>query len=86
MLDWYSAVEKLTSLPAERLRLARKGRLNAGADADVVIFDPAIVRDCAVFDRPTLPPVGIDRVFIGGTEAARNGEILDARCGRAVRR
>ena len=52
----------------------------------MVIFDPAIVRDCAVFDRPTLPPVGIDRVFIGGTEAARNGEILDARCGRAVRR
>ena len=46
------AVRKMTSLPAEHFRFARRGRLELGYAADVVIFDPSSVRDSATFERP----------------------------------
>ena len=82
----YDAIERMTAMPAEKLGLAAKGRLNVGADADVVIFDPETVTDCASFTEPTLPPKGIEYVFIGGELAARDGVILRADLGRSVRK
>ena len=81
-----SAIAMMTTLPAQRLHLNNKGRLNVGSDADVVIFDPERVRDCATFEQPVLPPEGIDYVFVGGELAAENGKIVSPRCGHAVRR
>ena len=81
----YDAIAKMTAIPAARYRLANKGRLNVGADADVVIFDPERIRDNATFADPILPPEGIDCVLVGGTLAARNCEIVNGRCGRSVR-
>lgn len=81
----YQAVEKMTAMPARRLGLKNKGRLNIGADADIVIFDPEIIADRATFKQPMLPPVGIDRVLIAGRTAAAGGSIVDGCCGRAVR-
>lgn len=82
----YAAVEKMTAMPANRLHLENKGRLNVGADADVTIFDLAGIRDGATFRDPILPPKGITHVFIGGTLAAKDGEILNAACGKAIRK
>ena len=85
LMDWSTAIARMTALPAERLKLPCKGRMNVGADADVTIFDPAKIRDRATFDAPALPPEGIEVVLVGGTVAVRGGEIIQGHCGRAVR-
>lgn len=82
----YEAVDKMTNLPARRLGLSNKGRLNAGADADVVILNYTSIRDNASFQNPTLPPNGIDTVLIGGEIALENGHIVNGRLGRAIRK
>lgn len=81
----YDGIAKVTSMAAQRLGLRTKGRLNAGADADIVIFDPERIRDGATFRDPLLPPSGIDTVLVAGEIAARNCEIVNPQLGRAVR-
>ena len=84
-LSLYDAIEKMTAMPAQRLGLANKGRLNAGADADITIFDYEKIRDGATFSEPALPPTGIDYVLIGGEVAAKDCRIVKANCGKAIR-
>lgn len=84
-ISLYDAVAKITAMPATRLGLANKGRLNVGADADITIFDPVAVADCATFREPTLAPRGIDYVFIGGKLAAKDCCIINGNCGSSVR-
>ena len=85
-MDWMTGIAKLTSMPADRLGLKRKGRLNVGADADIVIFDPARIRDRADFENPMLPPEGVDYVFIDGEIAAMDCRIQKTNLGRAIRK
>ena len=85
-MNLYDAVAKITALPAARLLLETKGRLNVGADADITIFDFEKIRDGATFAEPALPPQGIDYVLIGGEIAAQNCEIVNHNCGKAVRK
>ena len=75
----------MTALPAARLGLSNKGRLNVGADADITIFDPARVKDRATFPEPTLPPEGIEYVFLGGEPALEHGKLLRDDLGRSAR-
>lgn len=82
----YDAINKMTAMPAQRLGLAQKGRLNVGADADVVIFDLKTVADKATFLEPTLAPVGIEYVLMNGEIAMQNGKILRGNLGRALRK
>lgn len=84
-LTLYQAVEKMTAQPAARLRLRGKGRLNAGADADITIFDPARIQDRATFEAPAAPPEGIEYVLLGGEIALEHGRILRTDLGRSVR-
>ena len=58
----------------------------SGIDADVVIFDPETVCDCASFTEPTLPPKGIEYVLIGGELAAMDGTVVCGDLGRSVRK
>mgnify|MGYP003308420699 CR=1 FL=1 len=84
-LSLYSAIEKMTALPARRLGLTSKGHLGAGADGDITIFDYDAIRDRATFEEPALPPEGIEMVLIGGKVVLKDGKILTDTCGRAVR-
>ena len=82
----YQAIEKMTAMPADRLHLENKGRLNVGADADITVFDFDTVQDGATFAEPALEPKGIDYVFIGGELALDHGTIVKETCGKAVRK
>ena len=79
------AIAKLTSVPADRLRLHDRGRLSAGAFADVVVFDPARISDTATFERPFQYPVGISLVLVNGRVTLRDGERASNTYGRALR-
>lgn len=85
-ISLYDGVAKITADPARRLGLAGKGRLSAGADADITIFDLDAVRDRATFAQPNLPPEGIEYVILGGEVVLEKGKILKDHCGKAVRK
>ncbi len=66
--------------------MRRKGRLQAGRDADIVVFDPEAVTDRASYLDSTRPSAGIRHVLVDGTFVVRDGAIVtDARPGRPVR-
>ncbi len=79
------AVRRMSALPAENLKLKERGRLAPGFFADVVVFDPDLVRDKATYDRPHQLAEGVDHVIVNGTLALENGEPTTARPGRVVR-
>ena len=85
-LSLYDAIDRMTAMPARKLGLAGKGRLNVGADADVVVFTLEEAEDLATFQNPTLPGRGIDYVWIGGRLAARDCRIVAGDLGRSVRK
>ena len=78
------AVRRLAALPADTLRLERRGRLLPGHYADVVIFDPATVQDHATFDRPHQYATGVRDVLVNGVAVLRDGEHTGATPGRVV--
>ena len=79
------AIRKLTSLPANNLKLHDRGRLVPGYYADVVIFDPKTIQDHATFDKPHQYSTGVRDVFVNGVQVLRNGEHTGALPGRVVR-
>lgn len=85
-LSLYQAIEKMTSMPAQRIGLPTKGNLAPGSDADVVIFDPKTIQDRSTFDQPDLAPEGIDYVLVGGEIACDHGKLVNTRLGKALRR
>jgi dihydroorotase-like cyclic amidohydrolase len=90
-LSLAQALAKCSLEPARLLQdrvpaLRQKGRMQAGADADVVVFDPAAITDRASYRRSTLPSAGIRYVLVNGAFVVRDGGIVaDARPGRPVR-
>ncbi|MCB1008687.1 MAG: D-aminoacylase [Acidobacteria bacterium] len=79
------AIRRLTSFPARNLRLDRRGSLQPGSYADVVVFDPATIADRATFERPHQLAVGVEQVFVNGRAVIRDGEHTGATPGRFVR-
>jgi N-acyl-D-aspartate/D-glutamate deacylase len=76
------ALRKMSLMPAQRLETAtvsarRKGRLQTGADADIVVFDPATVTDHATYDAPRAPSTGVEYVVVNGTVLVDHGQIVD---------
>jgi len=80
------AVRKMTSFAAQTFGIKGKGLLKEGFDADVVVFDPKTVKDCATFEAPYAPPEGIDHVLVNGVAAVENGRLTGRRAGRVIRR
>jgi len=79
------AIRRMTSLPAENLKLDRRGRLKVGYFADVVIFDPAKIQDHATYERPHQYATGVIHVFVNGVQVLKDGEHTGATPGRVVR-
>ena len=79
------AIRKLTSLPAENLKIRERGRLKEGYFADIAIFDPAKIQDHATFEKPHQYSTGMVHVFVNGVQVLKDGEHTDARPGRVVR-
>ncbi len=79
------AVRKLAALPADVLNIKRRGRLEPGYYADVVVFDPDTVTDHATFVEPHQYATGMAHVFVNGQQVLENGEHTGATPGRVVR-
>ncbi len=79
------AIRRLTSFPAENLKLRGRGRLAEGYFADVVVFDPESIQDHATFEKPHQLATGVTDVFVNGVAVLRNGEPTGEKPGRFVR-
>ena len=86
LLDLPSAVRKMTSLPADQVGLRDRGRIARGMKADLVVFDPATVRDEASFDDPHRYATGIVHVLVNGEPVVEAGRHTGARPGKLLRR
>ncbi len=84
LMSFETAVFKMTGMPAKRLGLRDRGVLREGGFADVVIFDPAAIRDAATFIDPHQYPVGIETVLVNGVIAVESGRPSGVRAGRVL--
>jgi N-acyl-D-amino-acid deacylase len=78
------AVRKMTSFPAQRLSLADRGVIRPGLRADLVLFDPARIRDAATFERPHQYAEGVSLVIVNGEVIYEQGAMTAARPGRVL--
>ena len=78
------AVRRLTRFPADNLELDRRGRIEEGYFADIVVFDPETISDCATYEEPHQYAVGMRDVIVNGTPVLRDGEHTGQFSGRAL--
>jgi len=86
------ALRKMSLMPAQTLegfvpQMKKKGRLQVGMDADIVVFDPETISDVGTYDEPNQPAVGVQTLLVNGVAVVAEGElILDAAPGQPIRR
>ncbi|MEO7650437.1 MAG: D-aminoacylase [Bryobacteraceae bacterium] len=81
-----TAVRKMSALPANRLKLYDRGRINRGMAADLLVFDPKRVQDTASFTKPLSFSEGIPYVIVNGKVAIDNGAFSAENGGAVLRR
>jgi N-acyl-D-amino-acid deacylase len=79
------AIRKMTSLPADRLGLADRGILRQGMKADVVVFDPATIKDMATYENPAQYTKGVAWVLVNGKAVVADGKPTNALPGQVLR-
>jgi N-acyl-D-amino-acid deacylase len=84
VLTLEDAVRKMTTLPAQILGLRDRGQIREGFAADLVVFDPATVRETNSFDKPKSYPVGIPYTIVSGVVVIDGGKHTGARPGRPL--
>ncbi len=90
-LTLMEAIRKMSLMPAQMLERStpaarQKGRLQEGADADIVVFDPQTITDRSTFDKPMEPSVGVHYELVAGTVLIDDDKIVpDQFPGRAIR-
>jgi N-acyl-D-aspartate/D-glutamate deacylase len=85
VLTLEDAVRKMTSQAAIRVGIIDRGLIRPGMMADLVVFDPATVRDVATFEEPNRYSAGMRHVLVNGQAVVTDGAITAARPGRALR-
>ena len=85
LIPLQEAIRKLAALPADNLKIDRRGRLQEGYFADVVVFDPETIQDHATFVEPHQFATGMMHVFVNGVQVLENGDHTGATPGRVVR-
>jgi N-acyl-D-amino-acid deacylase len=85
LLSWEEGVRKMTSASARRIGCLDRGILHPGFVADLVVFDPDILRDTATYQNPRSYPEGVSFVVVNGTVVIDEGEPTGATPGRALR-
>ena len=78
------AIRKMTSLPAEHFKFARRGLIKPGYAADIAVFDPQSVGDTATFEKPHAFAAGVPYVLVNGVVVVRKGEHTGARPGQIL--
>ena len=85
VLSFPMAIHKMTRMPADRIGLHDRGRIEVGAVADIAVLDPKRVIDRATFENPHQFSEGVQHVFINGQAVLLNGEMTGERPGRVLR-
>ncbi|PWT72027.1 MAG: aminoacylase [Bacteroidetes bacterium] len=78
------AIYQLAKLPADNLKIKKRGELKVGYYADILVFDPSSFKDNATFDKPHQFATGMADVFVNGVEVLRDGSHTGAKPGRVV--
>jgi len=86
LLSLQQAIYKLAKLPAVNLKLEKRGELKVGYYADVIIFDPAKVKDQASYDKPHQYSLGMIHVFVNGIQVLKNNVHTGATPGRFIKK
>lgn len=87
LLPLEQAIHKMTGMSAQRFRIGERGLIAPGYWADVVVIDPARVRDAATFEHPTRASEGVERVWANGVLSYTEvGGLTGQRAGRFVKR
>jgi len=84
LITLQEAIRKLAALPADTLKLERRGRLRENNFADVVVFDPARIQDHATYENPHQYATGMVHVFVNGVQVLKDGNHTGAKPGRFV--
>jgi dihydroorotase/N-acyl-D-amino-acid deacylase len=84
-LSLEDAIRKFSALPAQRMRLTDRGVLKEGMWADVVVFDPATVRDVAAFENPNQLSEGMNYVLVNGVPVIEDGKMTGKLPGKVLR-
>ncbi|HEX9367536.1 MAG TPA: D-aminoacylase [Vicinamibacterales bacterium] len=86
VLDLEFAVRSMTSLPASVFGIKDRGVIRPGAFADLVIFDPAAIRDAATYAEPQTLAEGVSDVLVNGVAVRLDGKFTDALPGRVLQK
>jgi N-acyl-D-amino-acid deacylase len=86
LLTLEEAVRKMTSFPARRFKLGKRGMISPGYAADLVVFDPEKILDKATYEDPKHFPEGISHVLVNGAKAMEAGALLRAGEGTVIGR
>lgn len=92
LMSMQEALRKMTLMPAQTLedfvpQMKKKGRLQKGMDADIVVFDPETISDVGTYQEPNQPAVGVKWLLVNGQPLVDQGKlILDASPGQPIRR
>ncbi len=80
------AVHKMTQMPARKIGIQKRGVIEQGMFADIVVFDPRTVADVATYQQPHQYPAGIRTVIVGGEAVVRDGRHTGAMPGRLLKK
>ncbi|MFM8912816.1 MAG: amidohydrolase family protein, partial [Flammeovirgaceae bacterium] len=85
LMSLEEAVRRMTSLPASNLKIKKRGMLQVGNYADVVVFDPTKIQDRATFEQPHQYAEGVQHVLVNGVQVLKDGEHTGKMPGRLIR-